>query len=51
MLLNVWQSGAHYLIDPDSWPDLLPAVVVGAVRTAPHINDDDVMRRLRDQDR
>jgi len=51
VLLNVWQAGAHYLIDPDSWQDLLPAVVIGAVRNAPHVNDDHLMQRSRDQER
>jgi hypothetical protein len=49
LLITLWQSGAHFLVSPDDWPDLLPAVVLGAVRNAPHINDDAFMRDLRAQ--
>jgi hypothetical protein len=48
LLTTVWRSGSYFLVSPTDWPDLLPAVVLGAVRSAPHINDDALMDRLRD---
>lgn len=50
LLLTVWRSGAHFLVSPDDWPDLLPAVVLGAVRSAPLVNEDDFMHHLRGAD-
>ncbi|MDM4723506.1 hypothetical protein QTQ03_29455 [Micromonospora sp. WMMA1363] len=47
VLVTVWRSGAHFLISPDDWPDLLPEVVLGAVRRAPLVNGDPLMRDLR----
>jgi hypothetical protein len=43
----VWRSGAHFLISPNDWPDLLPEAVLGAVRRAPLVNNDPLMRDLR----
>lgn len=47
VLTTVWRAGAHFLISPDDWPNVLPEVVLGAVRRAPLINDDPLMRHLR----
>jgi len=47
VLTTVWRAGAHFLISPDDWPDLLPEIVLGAVRRAPLINQDPLMRDLR----
>jgi hypothetical protein len=47
LLLTVWRSGGYFLVNPDDWPDLLPAVVLGAVRSAPLVNQDDLMEHLR----
>lgn len=47
LLITVWQSGGYLLISPTDWPGLLPAVVLGAVRAAPHINDDTLVQNLR----
>lgn len=47
LLLTVWCCGGYFLVSPDDWPDLLPAVVLGAVRSAPLINQDDLMEHLR----
>lgn len=47
VLTTVWRAGAHFLISPDDWPDLLPEVVLGAVRRAPLVNGDPLMRDLR----
>jgi hypothetical protein len=47
VLTTVWRAGAHFLISPDDWPDLLPEVVLGAVRRAPLVNGDPSMRDLR----
>lgn len=49
LLVTVWQSGAHFLVSPEDWSDMLPAIVLGAIRAAPAINDDDLMRDLRDR--
>jgi hypothetical protein len=46
--MTVWRAGAHLLISPDDWPDLLPEIVLGAVRRAPLVNGDPLMRDLRD---
>ncbi|MGW3473341.1 hypothetical protein ACWDKQ_33900 [Saccharopolyspora sp. NPDC000995] len=35
----------------EDWPDVLPAVVLGANRRAPRINDDPLMANLRDAGR
>lgn len=43
----MWRAGAHFLISPDDWPHLLPAVVLGAVRRAPLVNGDPFMSDLR----
>jgi hypothetical protein len=48
LLLTIWRSGGYFLVNPDDWPDLLPAVVLGAVHTAPLINADDLMDHLRE---
>lgn len=48
LLLTVWRSGAYFLVSPDDWPDLLPEVVLGAVRSTPLINEDGLMHHLRD---
>jgi hypothetical protein len=37
-----------HLVEPEDWPEALPAVVLGAVRRAPGINDDPAMRTLTD---
>ena len=47
VLTTVWRAGAHFLISPADWPDLLPEVVLGAVRRAPLVNGDALMRDLR----
>lgn len=48
LLLTVWRSGAYFLVSPDDWPDLLPEVVLGAIRSAPLVNEDGLMHHLRD---
>ncbi len=48
VLMTVWRAGAHFLISPDDWPDLLPEVVLGAIRRAPLVNGDPFMRDLRE---
>ncbi|MFI8089163.1 hypothetical protein ACIF9R_12710 [Streptomyces sp. NPDC086080] len=48
LLATVWFAGQHHLVEPDDWPDALPATVLGAIRQAPGINDDPTMRNLRD---
>jgi len=40
VLATVWFAGQHHLVEPADWPDELPAVVLGAVRRAPGINED-----------
>ncbi|MFD3658706.1 hypothetical protein [Streptomyces sp. NPDC058620] len=48
LLATVWFAGQHHLVEADDWPDTLPAIVLGAIRQAPAINDDPTMRNLRD---
>jgi hypothetical protein len=50
VLTTVWRAGAHFLISPDDWPDLLPEIVLGAVRRAPLVNQDPLMHDLRADD-
>ncbi len=40
MLATVWFAGQHHFVEPADWPDELPAVVLGAIRRAPGINED-----------
>lgn len=40
VLATVWFAGQHHFVEPADWPQELPAVVLGAVRRAPGINDD-----------
>jgi hypothetical protein len=40
VLATVWFAGQHHFVEPADWPDELPAVVLGAVRRAPGINED-----------
>lgn len=47
VLTTVWRAGAHFLISPEDWSDLLPEIVLGAVRRAPLVNSDPLMRDLR----
>lgn len=51
LLTQVYYLGQHYHVEADDWPDHLPAVVLGAVRTAPGVNDDPMMANLRDTGR
>lgn len=46
-LFAAWCAGAHHKVSPGDWPDLLPELVLGAVRSAPEINDDPFMDVLR----
>ncbi|MEV5879419.1 hypothetical protein AB0L75_35400 [Streptomyces sp. NPDC052101] len=50
LLATVWFAGQHHLVEADDWPDILPAVVLGAVRQAPGIDDDPTMGNLCDTD-
>lgn len=47
VLTTVWRAGAHFLISSDDWPEMLPEIVLGAVRRAPLVNGDPLMRDLR----
>jgi hypothetical protein len=44
VLATVWFAGQHHFVEPTDWPDELPAVVLGAVRRAPGINEDPRIR-------
>ena len=48
ILATVSYAGWHHLVEPEDWPETLPAVVLDAVRRAPGINDDPSMRALTD---
>jgi len=48
ILATVYYAGWHHLVEPEDWPETLPAVVLDAVRRAPGINDDPSMRALTD---
>lgn len=52
LLSTVWTVGEHHLVSHEDWPDALPAVVLGAIRRAPWINNEDpLMTNLRDPGR
>lgn len=51
VLSTVWHAGEHHLIEAEDWPENLPDVVLSAVRQAPGINNDAMMRNLRDPGR
>jgi hypothetical protein len=46
VLAMVWHAGEHHLIEAEDWPDDLAAVVLAAVRQAPGINKDPMMKRI-----
>lgn len=51
LLSTVWVIGEHHLVRPQDWPDTLPAVVLGAIRRAPRINEDPLLASLGDRPR
>lgn len=51
LLSTVWVTGEHHLVRPQDWPDTLPAVVLGAIRRAPRINEDPLLANLGDRPR
>ena len=48
MLAIVYYAGCHHLVEPQDWPEELPAVVLDAVRRAPGVNDGPSMCALTD---
>ncbi|MFH8588990.1 hypothetical protein ACH4GP_32195 [Streptomyces celluloflavus] len=48
LLATVWSAGQHHLVEPDDWPDALPAAVLGAIHQALAINSDPTMHNFRD---
>lgn len=44
LLMAVQTVGEHHMIDPPEWPDLLPSVVLGAVRSSKAVNADRMMQ-------
>ncbi|MBF6301649.1 hypothetical protein IU459_29525 [Nocardia amamiensis] len=46
VLAMVWYAGEHHLIEAEDWPEELAAIVLAAVRSAPGINEDAMMKNL-----
>lgn len=48
MLMSVVTAGQQMMVEPEEWPDELPAAVLGAVRNSKQIKADPTMANLRD---
>jgi hypothetical protein len=48
LLMSVLTVGRQTMVEPEEWPDELPASVLGAVRSSKQIKADPTMANLRD---
>ncbi|MFF2063175.1 hypothetical protein ACFVWZ_15465 [Streptomyces sp. NPDC058200] len=48
LLMSVLTVGQQMMVEPEEWPDELPAAVLGAVRSSKRIKADPTMANLRD---
>lgn len=48
LLMSVLTAGQQMMVEPEEWPDELPAAVLGAVRNSKRIKADPAMANLRD---
>lgn len=48
LLMSVLTVGRQTMVEPEEWPEALPAAVLGAVRSSMQIKADPTMTNMRD---